>query len=270
MKFKIISWNVNGIRSIYLKNFLDNVNILKPEILALQEVKCNDLEIVNKIFLELGYVFELRTAQKSGYSGVLIAYRKSLPYEVEFPTFADLLGKNILDKTFFDEGRFLIIKLAKFYLINVYVPSGSSSEERQIVKYRLMDNLTSWIDGLSSEIVDNLIICGDINICHQEIDIHHPKQATLKELSGFLPKEREWFREILTRHFKDVFRELNPEKREYTWWSYRAGARGKNLGWRLDYFLSGKNIFSSITSVTQHTDILGSDHCPVEIELEVK
>lgn len=269
MNIKVISWNVNGIRSVHIKNFIQHIEDLKPDILALQEVKCNDHEIIKNIFKETGYSFEFRPAQKKGYSGVLTAYHERINSTASFPAITDLKNENVLHETFFNEGRCLLLKIKKFYLLNLYVPSGSSSEERQQIKYRLMENLTFWVKGLQSEIRENLVICGDMNICHMDLDIHHPKQADRLKLSGFLPEERQWFSNFLGLKLFDVYREFYPNERQYTWWSYRAGARGKNLGWRLDYFLSGENIFKSIKDVKQHVEIHGSDHCPIEIQVEV-
>lgn len=264
---KILNWNVNGIRSVIGKGFSDFIRLRDPDVICLQEVKCNDQKIVDEIFLGLDYGVVTSFAEKKGYSGTLIAIKKEKYNQFIFKDLNQDLDISPINFTLSTEGRSVLAIHPKFKLLNLYMPSGSSSEERQQIKYEVMDSLYSNFKKAPDSFREDLIICGDFNICHQELDIHHPNEATKKELSGFLPNERKWFSDFLDLGFRDVYRELNPGMREYTWWSFRANSRIKNLGWRLDYFLAGKTAFNYIKSVKQHIDIKGSDHCPVEIEL---
>lgn len=273
MGLSLISWNVNGIRSILRKGLSDFILDKSPDILCFQEIKCDDLSIISDAFKPLGYEFFANPAQKKGYSGTLTLWKNSLEVEV-------LEDSQIgIDEELNNEGRFVVIEIKGIKILNLYVPSGSSSPERQERKYHFMSQFKAHLDGLSKFERDTLLMCGDFNICHKEIDIHHPHEASKKMLSGFLPEEREWFSELLgggllgggrlESGFTDSFRERFPEENVYTWWSYRAGARKKNLGWRIDYVLCGNEVNSKIKEISILTDITGSDHCPLQVTLDI-
>ncbi|HMP49729.1 MAG TPA: exodeoxyribonuclease III [Oligoflexia bacterium] len=259
----MISWNVNGFRSVLSKGLGNFVASSSPDVICLQEIKCDDVSLMEKSFADFGYTIAASPAIKKGYSGTLTAWKNN-----HLPS-VNRLAKIGLDDEFINEGRVVEIDLLGICLINLYVPSGSSSPERQIRKFHFMDQLLLYISDLAPAELSRLMIVGDMNICHEEIDIHHPDEATRKELSGFLPDERKWFTKLLLKGLSDSFRVLNPDSREYTWWSFRAGARGKNLGWRLDYALCGKDIKSRLISAKIHKAVLGSDHCPIEVRISL-
>ena len=267
MNIKILNWNVNGIRAAVTKGFSEFINRETPDVVCLQEIKCNDLEVLAKIFNELNYSFQPSFAEKKGYSGTLVAWKTNSELELSLiDEISPRLGSTRkLAEIFKFEGRHVFFSIGDYILMNLYLPSGSSSEERQVVKYTFMENLYSFLSSLNETVLSKMIICGDFNICHNELDIHHPKEATKKMLSGFLPPEREWFSKLLKTGLTDTFRYFNPEKREYTWWSFRANSRNKNLGWRLDYFLVGNNVLKNVIKMKQFTEVLGSDHCPIEV-----
>lgn len=259
----IISWNVNGLRSVIGKGLPAFLQEKSPDVVCIQEIKCDDIPLITAFAKEHSYCFAANPAKKKGYSGTLTLWKNTL--DIEIISEPDI-G---IDEDFLAEGRIVETVIRGVRLLNLYIPSGSSSEERQIRKFHFMEQFRSYLEGLSDAERGTIIMCGDFNICHQEIDIHHPKEATKKMLSGFLPEEREWFTDILSLGFKDVFREVNPDEKTYSWWSYRAGARGKNLGWRLDYFLCGIEAFSKVSDIQIMTSVLGSDHCPVQIKLDI-
>ena len=257
---KIISWNVNGIRAAHKKGLFDFIQKEKPEIFCLQETKI-DKETLEKLdFLPSNYDYYSSHAQKKGYSGVATFISKKINTNLKKNHFG--LG----NKDFDNEGRYLVSEFKDFTLYNIYFPSGSSGDIRQEFKFKFLKHLHAQIKKIPLTKRKNIIICGDYNICHTEIDIHHPDKATKLELSGFLPEERKWFSDLLELGFVDSYRQKNGDLEDkYTWWSYRAGARGKNLGWRLDYFLSGSDI--KIKNAKIFSEVLGSDHCPVSIEI---
>lgn len=249
---KIISYNVNGIRSAINKGLLDWLKLSNPDFLCFQEIKLHETNLVAPLFEELGYFCHWFPAQKKGYSGVALL-SKSKPIHVEYG-----IGHDLFDA----EGRVIRADFDNFSLISAYFPSGSSGDERQSIK---MDFLTFFADYISSlkQQLPNLIISGDVNICHKEIDIHNPKSNA--NSSGFLPEEREWVGAFLNLGFIDTFRFFNSEPHQYSWWSYRAGAKQKNLGWRIDYHFAGVNLQDNLKSASIHPEQLMSDHCPIEL-----
>lgn len=251
---KIITYNVNGIRSAIDKGFLIWLKAANPDVLCLQEVKANQDQVDLSVFEELGYKSYWFSAQKKGYSGVAI-FTKIQPKHVEF-------GCGIEKYDF--EGRAIRIDFEDVSVLNVYMPSGSSGEERQLFKYGWMDDFYLYTENLIKQI-PNLIIVGDYNICHQPIDIHNPKSNA--KSSGFLPEEREWLNKFIELGLIDTFRFFNNEPHQYTWWSYRAGARKKNLGWRIDYQMSTKSLESRLKRAMILSDAIHSDHCPVFLEI---
>jgi len=251
---KIISYNVNGVRSAINKGLITWLKTNNPDILCLQEIKLSETELVSPLFEELGYYCYWYPAQKRGYSGVAIL-TKVKPNNIQYG-----IGNSLFD----DEGRILRADFDTFSILSMYFPSGSSGDERQGIKMVFLNDFYIYIKELQKEF-PNLIISGDVNICHREIDIHNPKGNS--NSSGFLPEERAWIGKFLDTGFIDSFRHLNQEPNHYTWWSYRAGAKQKNLGWRIDYHFISESLKNNLTSVNIHPDQLMSDHCPIELNL---
>jgi exodeoxyribonuclease-3 len=251
---KIITYNVNGIRSAIDKGFIAWLKAANPDVLCLQEVKANIDQVDLAVFHALGYEAYWHAAQKKGYSGVVI-FSKIAPKHVE-------IGCGIEKYDF--EGRAIRIDFEEVSILNVYMPSGSSGEERQAFKYEWMDDFYDYTKALICQI-PNLIIVGDYNICHQPIDIHNPKSNA--KSSGFLPEERAWLSKFMEMGFVDTFRHFNPEPHHYTWWSYRAGARKKNLGWRIDYQMATLSLQNRLLRTAILSEAIHSDHCPVLLEI---
>lgn len=251
---KIISYNVNGVRSAINKGLIAWLKTSNPDILCLQEIKLSETELVSPLFEELDYYCYWYPAQKRGYSGVAIL-SKIKPNNVQYG-----IGNSLFD----DEGRILRADFDTFSVLSMYFPSGSSGDERQGLKMTFLDDFLVYIQELQKEL-PNLIISGDVNICHREIDIHNPKGNA--NSSGFLPEERAWVGKFLDIGYVDTFRHFNQEPRHYTWWSYRAGAKQKNLGWRIDYHFATESLKNRLASAAIHPDQLMSDHCPIELNL---
>lgn len=252
---KIISYNVNGIRAAITKGFLDWLQAANPDVICLQEIKANEDQIPVDEISKAGYPYQYYySAQKKGYSGVAIL-SKTKPNKVVF-------GTGIEHMDF--EGRNLRADFDGVSIMSLYLPSGTNIQ-RLDHKFKFMDDFQNYIDNLKVE-VPNLVICGDYNICHESIDIHNPAQS--KNVSGFLPEERLWIGAFMKSGFIDSFRHFNSEPHNYTWWSYRAGARGNNKGWRLDYALVTENLRNKLKRAVILSDAVHSDHCPILLELE--
>lgn len=261
---RILSWNVNGLRAIRSKGLGQVLSRLKPDIAAFQETKA-PIEIVRSIvdeFKQFSCVTAI--AEKPGYSGVLTLVRSNLSFrEINLNT--NMPRFNHLGQ----EGRIVAIEFAdKAYLYNLYFPSGTTGAARQAVKFKFLSAFSRYLHRLPAKMRARCILAGDFNICHRPIDIHHPATAERLRLSGYLPEERAWIDALLDLGFTDVFRSAHPTQRSYTWWTYRAGARSRNLGWRIDYFFSGKDICRAIKDCRIHEDITGSDHCPLTMDLD--
>ncbi len=252
---KIISYNVNGIRAAIKKDFLHWLKSTNADVVCLQEVKATPDQINIFDFTELGYKSFWYPAKKKGYSGVAILSKEE-PTHVEY-------GCGIKD--YDDEGRVIRIDYPSFSVMNVYMPSGASGDERQIFKFRWLDDFYEYSETIKKQF-PNLIICGDYNICHTEIDIHNPKSNA--NSSGFLPEERSWMTKFFDNGFIDTFRYFNPEPHNYTWWSYRANARVKNLGWRIDYLSATNNMEQRLKRAAILSEAKHSDHCPILLEIE--
>jgi exodeoxyribonuclease-3 len=251
---KIITYNVNGIRSAMNKGLIEWMKAANPDIICFQELKAEPTQIDVTVFENLGYHHYWYPAQKKGYSGVAIL-TKIKPDHVEY-------GCGIAEYDF--EGRVIRADYGDVSVMSVYHPSGSSGEERQLFKFKWMDDFQRYIDTLKIS-RPKLILCGDYNICHQPIDIHNPKSNA--NSSGFLPAEREWIDGFMRSGFVDSFRHFNKEPHNYTWWSFRAGARGKNLGWRIDYNLVSENLASNMNHAFILSEAKHSDHCPAVLDI---
>ncbi|GAL66373.1 exodeoxyribonuclease III [Jejuia pallidilutea] len=251
---KIISYNVNGIRAAINKGFINWLESANPDVVCLQEIKAMEDQLDLSLFETVGYKHQYWfSAQKKGYSGVAIL-SKIAPSHVEY-------GTGIESMDF--EGRNLRADFNGVSVMSLYLPSGTNDARLQH-KLDYMDMFQDYINNLRTEI-PNLVICGDYNICHEEIDIHNPK---MKGVSGFLPEEREWIGNFIDSGFIDAFRYLHPERQEYSWWSYRANARANNKGWRLDYAMVSKPLQENIKRAVILTEAVHSDHCPILVEIE--
>jgi exodeoxyribonuclease-3 len=253
---KIATYNVNGIRSALSKGLLDWVKAANPDVLCVQEIKSTEDQVSADAFAELGYHSNAFSAQKKGYSGVAV-FSKHQPDRV-------IKGMDI--ERYDSEGRSIRLDFGDITLINTYFPSGSSGDDRQAFKMEFLADYNEYIAKLKEE-RPNLVVCGDYNICHRPIDIHNP--ISNKNSSGFLPEEREWMEQFLNNGFIDTFRHLNPDPHHYTWWSFRAGARSKNLGWRIDYICISENLEKHLKTSRILPDARHSDHCPVVTELSI-
>ena len=251
---KIISYNVNGIRAAINKGFIQWLKSANPDVVCLQEIKALKEQLDLDVFNEAGYKYNYWfSAQKKGYSGVAIL-SKIEPNHIEY-------GTGIASMDF--EGRNLRADFNGCSIMSLYLPSGTN-DARLDHKLEYMDLFQTYINKLKRD-VPNLIICGDYNICHQEIDIHNPKG--LSNVSGFLPVEREWIGGFIDSGFIDSFRHLNKEPNHYTWWSYRANARANNKGWRLDYAMISELLQEKLKRAVILSDAVHSDHCPILIEI---
>lgn len=253
---KILSWNVNGLRAAYRKGFLEWFLADEPDILCLQEVRALEEQLPSELREMEGYHAYFCPAEKKGYSGVAI-YSKMKPQNV----------KNGFGIERFDsEGRTLIADYGDFVLFNIYFPNGTSSEERLQYKLEFYDALLDCVKDMNKE-GKRVVICGDVNAAHKEIDLAQPKEK--QTVSGFLPEERAWIDRLLSAGYIDTFRMFNQEPEHYTWWKFGQNARKRNLGWRLDYFFVSEELRDSVKSAFILSDVMGSDHCPVGIVLDV-
>lgn len=252
---KIISYNVNGIRSAIQKGFLSWMASVDADIICLQEVKASLDQIDQSVFEKMGYHVYWMPAHKKGYSGVAILTRLK-PIVVE-------LGCGI--SKYDAECRVVRADFSDFSVMSVYFPSGSSGEDRQAFKMEWLEDFMNYLLDLKKRI-PNLIISGDYNICHHPIDIHNP--VSNKNSPGFLPEEREWFTEFINNGFIDTFRHYNQSPHHYTWWSFRAGARKKNLGWRIDYHMASLSLTSRLKRAAILSHAFHSDHCPILLEID--
>jgi exodeoxyribonuclease III len=251
---KIISYNVNGIRSAMNKGLIDWLAIEKPDIICFQELKANKEQVELEAIEALGYHHYWHSAEKKGYSGVAI-FSLDKPVHVEIG-----MGNELYDR----EGRVIRADFKEYSVISVYHPSGSSGDERQAFKMEWLDAFYNYIEELQKE-YPKLIICGDYNICHQPIDIHNP--VSNKNSSGFLPEEREWLSKFIDLGYIDSFRKFHSEPHQYSWWSFRMKARDRNLGWRIDYNMVSKSLESHLKDASILQEVKHSDHCPVVVEM---
>jgi exodeoxyribonuclease-3 len=254
---KITTWNVNGLRALLGKGTWDWVRAELPDILCFQEIKVKPHQLTNDQLttMETDYHITWNPAQRLGYSGVATFSRNQIT-DLKFS-----LGIDEFDS----EGRLIQSHHSDFILCNVYFPSGQRGKERVRFKLKFYKTLLEQCNKLH-EMGENIILCGDFNTAHREIDLKNHKQN--QKTSGFLPEERAWVQKYLDYGFVDAFRVLYPEKVQYTWWSYRSNARQRNVGWRLDYFLISEKLMNRVKDVVIHDQVLGSDHCPVSLILD--
>ena len=252
---KIISYNVNGIRAAIRKGFLTWLAEENPDVICLQEVKASLDQIDVEKFTALGYyTYWMDAVAKKGYSGVAILTKQE-PQHVEYGC-----GYEMYDR----EGRVIRADFDDFSLMSVYMPSGTMGDTRQQFKMQWLRNFYQYAGRLKLE-KERLIISGDYNICHRPIDIHDPVRN--KNSSGFLPEEREWVTQFIDSGFTDTFRYFNDQPDQYSWWSYRAGARSKNLGWRIDYHMATDNLKDRLSGADILPSVMHSDHCPVVLTI---
>ncbi len=255
---RITTWNVNGLRAALGKGMLKSVRALDSDVLCLQEIKtrpeqldATHLESIRAAYAHLAW----NPAQRPGYSGTA-TWARIQPQASETG-----LGCAEFDV----EGRLIASRYPGFWLFNIYFPNGQHDLGRVPFKLDFYARLLDLCDRLHAE-GQQVILCGDFNTCHKEIDLRHPRENARN--TGFLPEERAWIDRYLEHGFVDAFRRLYPEKVEYTWWTFISNARARNVGWRLDYFLVSEGLFGQVEDVINHTGVMGSDHCPVTLVLK--
>ena len=251
---KLLSYNVNGIRAAIKKGFASWLESTQADVICIQETKAMETQVDTSVLEDIGYHHFWFSAQKKGYSGVAV-FSKEKPKNVTYGSGIDHMDY---------EGRILRVDFDKVSIMSLYLPSGTNLA-RLDYKFQFMDEFNQYIKTLKKE-HPNLIICGDFNICHKAIDIHDPVRN--KNVSGFLPEEREWLDNFMKSGFIDSFRYLNSEPHQYSWWSYRANARNNNKGWRIDYALVSTTLKEKIVRSFMLPDAKHSDHCPVGLEIQ--
>jgi exodeoxyribonuclease III len=249
---KLISWNVNGIRAVVKKGFVDFLKQEKPDILCLQEIKISATAREKEIFDFQGYQEFWHSAIRPGYSGTMTLVKDGIKVLSERKFLAD------------SEGRAQILEMENFFMVNVYFPNANHELSRLNFKLRFNNRLLKFLKKLEKE--KPIVICGDYNVAHEPIDLFHPKEN--EGNPGYTPAERAWMTKFLQAGFIDTFREQNPKKVQYSWWSYRLSARSRNVGWRIDYFCVSEYFMKFISRSFILDQIIGSDHCPVGIILK--
>jgi len=253
---RLVSWNVNGVRSAINKGFWDWLAIANPDIVCLQETRIQPAQLTDEMRTPSGYQAFWHNGERKGYSGVATFCREE-PLAVR---------EGFGNPEFDVEGRVLITEHPGFTLVNAYFPSGRRGHERVEYKIRFYEALLGYCTGLRQQ-GHSLIVCGDYNTAHQPIDLARPSQN--KKTSGFLPEEREALGRWLERGFVDIYRLRHPEAEQYTWWTYRFKARERNVGWRIDYFLVTEDLVPYVQDASILGSVSGSDHCPIELQLNL-
>lgn len=257
---RIVSWNVNGLRSVGKNGFWDGVWALKPDILCLQEIKAEKEQLSEELREVEGFTSYFNSSQlRKGYSGVAI-YCKTQPERVEY----SMGGEEKFDL----EGRLITAYFKDFILCNVYFPNGGQGPERLSYKMGFYETFLDYIETLRSETGKPLVFCGDVNTAHAEIDLARPKEN--EKNTGFLPEERAWIDEVIETGYTDVFRARNESLVDvYTYWDMKTAARDRNVGWRIDYFFASNDLLPKVSGAAIHNDVYGSDHCPLSIDIQI-
>ena len=253
---KILSWNVNGLRAVYKKNFKEWFSCEDANIACVQETKADLSQFPQGLKQIKGYELYLSSAEKKGYSGTAV-WTRHKPDKTSFS-----LGAKRFDR----EGRVIHLAFKRFDLLNVYFPTGGASDERLRFKLDFYNAFLKYLLKLKSE-KRNLIFCGDVNTAHQEIDLARPKAN--QDVSGFLQVERDWITKLISHGFVDTFRVFDKSGANYSWWDYKTRARERNIGWRIDYFFISESLKRHLKKAFIQKDIMGSDHCPVGIEIDI-
>ena len=249
---KLISWNVNGLRAAYNKGFCDIFKDLDADIFSLQETKMQPEQL--DINFD-GYYKYMNSAKRKGYSGTAV-FTKIKPIDVFY-------GIDIEEHD--QEGRVITLEFEKFYLVNCYTPNSKRELERLEYRVKWEEDFRNYLVSLNKS--KPVVLCGDLNVAHEEIDLKNP--STNHHNAGFTDEERNEMTNLLNAGFIDSFRFLNPLAQEYSWWSYMGNAREKNIGWRIDYFIVSDKLKNSIKGASIHQEIMGSDHCPIELDLDI-
>jgi exodeoxyribonuclease-3 len=252
---RLVSWNVNGFRAVYKKGFMDWLHKESADIVCLQETKAEESQIQKELKDAEGYHWAFASSKaRKGYSGVAI-FSKEKPIKV-----TEGFGKDAFDI----EGRTLVAEFPGFTLCNVYFPNGKTGDVRQQYKMDFYRHFQDFTAALRKQ-GKSVIVCGDVNTAHKEIDIARPKENSA--ISGFLPEERAWIDGFLESGFVDSLRLFNQKPAQYTWWDMKSGARARNVGWRIDYFYVSEDLKPKIKNAWIDADVMGSDHCPIGLEL---
>ena len=253
---KFISFNVNGIRAILKKSFKDDFDKLNADIFAIQETKYTEDLHLDFPFMPEGYnVYWTNSKEKKGYSGVAV-FSRIKPISIHY---------GLDDGKYDEEGRVITLEFNNFYFVACYVPNSGEGLVRLDFRMTFEEDLKAYLKKIDA--IKPVIYCGDLNVAHEEIDIKNPKTNTMN--AGFTKEEREKMTELLSCGFVDSFRELHKETVKYSWWSYMFNSRTRNAGWRIDYFLVSKRIFDKVKNAEIHNEIMGSDHCPVELDVDL-
>ncbi|MFH1651641.1 MAG: exodeoxyribonuclease III [Chloroflexota bacterium] len=257
--WRLLCWNVNGIRAVARKGLPEWLRGESPEVLCLQETKVQEDQLGQlgpEVLSPEGYNVNWSFAEKKGYSGVA-TFAREKPRRVRTD-----FGATGLDM----EGRMLITEYPAFHLLNIYFPNGKKDESRLRYKMTFYDKFLDYVGKLKAA-GEKLVVCGDFNTAHREIDLARPKENS--SVSGFLPEERAWLDRFISHGFVDTFRHFHPEPHQYSFWDQKSGARARNVGWRIDYFFVSENLLPAVTDAFILPDVMGSDHCPVGIKLRV-
>jgi len=252
---KLYSWNVNGLRAVAKKGFSDFLTTHQPDLLCLQEIKAQEDQLEESLTQIADYKLFIHSAERKGYSGTAVYYRDE-PLSIK---------TGLSDDQFNHEGRTIIMEYPDFTLFNIYFPNGQKDDTRLSFKMAFYDCFLKDVNALVAQ-GKKVIVCGDVNTAHQAVDLKNPKSNAKR--SGFLPMEREWLDHFFDEGYTDTWRYLHPDKIQYSWWSYRFNSRKNNAGWRIDYFFMSNNALPLLKNATIHSDVLGSDHCPISIELQ--